>query len=441
MQAESVPSRRSRARRGPFYGWYIVLAGILISIAYSVQFNSAYGVFVHHMTAETGWSRTALAGVRTVTRIPEAIGAVIVGPLVDRYGARWIMVAGGIFMGASLALLATIQEVWQLYLYMGLLVPIGAVCMGGFVPTVAVVNWFVAKRGRAIGILSMGGSLGSVVLPLAASPAIEAWGWRGAWIALAVAVVILTIPAGILVRRRPEDLGLFPDGADGPAETGATTRGSAGTRHRREAARVDVVWTRREVMRTPVMWVMVFAWGVAGFSVTGTNLHMIPHLMDVGAPLMLAAAAVSMRSAASLVGSPLWGYVIERVPLQPVAAVGFLMQGAGITVLLLPPSPATIIAWLLLFGLGGAGSHVVSEVIWAHYYGRLSLGMVRGIAYPFQTGLAALGPLVIGLLFDLTGSYQSSFILMAAGSVIAAMLIQLARAPIPPGAHPAPREP
>jgi MFS family permease len=189
------------------------------------------------------------------------------------------------------------------------------------------------------------------------------------------------------------------------------------------------------------MWVLVFAWGVAGFSVTGTNLHMIPHLMDVGYPLVLAAAAVSMRSAASLVGSPLWGYVIERVPLQPVAAASFLMQGAGIAVLLLPPSPATTIAWLLLFGLGGAGSHVVSEVIWAHYYGRLSLGLVRGIAYPFQTVLTALGPLVIGLLFDLSGSYQSSFIMMAAGSVIAALLIQLARAPRPPAPRSAPHEP
>jgi MFS family permease len=418
-----------------------VFAGVLVSIAYSVQFNSAYGVFVHHMTADTGWSRTALAGVRTVTRLPEAVGAMIVGPLVDRYGARWIMVAGGIVMAGSLALLATIQEVWQLYLYMGLLVPIGAVCLGGFVPTVVVANWFVAQRGRAIGILSMGGSLGTVILPLAASPAIEVWGWRGAWIALAVLVLVLTIPAGVLVRRRPEDLGLYPDGAPGPTETSVAPRGTAATKQRDEAASADVVWTRREVMRTPAMWVMVFAWGVAGFSVTGTNLHMIPHLMDVGYPLILAAAAVSMRSAASLVGSPLWGYVVERVPLQPVAAIGFLMQGAGIAVLLLPPSPATIIAWLLLFGLGGAGSHVVSEVIWAHYYGRLSLGMVRGIAYPFQTVLVALGPLGIGLLYDLSGGYQSSFVLMAAGSVIAALLIQLARAPKPPTPHHGPREP
>jgi MFS family permease len=428
-----------KLRRRPFYGWYIVFASVLVSIAYSVQFNSAYGVFVHHMSADTGWSRTALAGVRTVTRIPEALGAMFVGPLVDRYGARWMMVGGGMFMAATLAMLATIEEIWQLYLYMGVLTPLGAVFLGGFVPTVAVANWFVRLRGRAMGILSMGGSLGTVLLPLLASPAIEAWGWRGAWVALAVLVLVLTLPAGVFVRRRPEDLGLHPDG-DEHAAGGAPSPGATG-RQRPTPTTPEVVWTRAQVLRTPVMWIMVFAWGVAGFSVTGTNLHMIPHLMDVGFPLVGAAAAVSARSAASLLASPVCGWIVERAPLQPIGAIGFLMQGAGIAVLLLPPSPWTIGVWIMLFGLGGAGSHVVSEVIWAHYYGRLSLGTVRGLAYPFQTALAATGPLVIGLLFDVTGGYQSSFLIMAAGSLIAALMILLARAPKPPPPRLTPREP
>src|SRR5688572_28455303 len=184
------------------------------------------------MSADTGWSRTALAGVRTVTRIPEALGAMFVGPLVDRYGARWMMVGGGIFMAATLALLATIEEIWQLYLYMGILTPLGAVCLGGFVPTVAVANWFVRMRGRAIGILSMGGSLGTVLLPLLASPAIGTWGWRGAWVALAIVVLLLTLPAGILVRRRPEDLGLHPDGAQSAADVAPPAESAAAAERR-----------------------------------------------------------------------------------------------------------------------------------------------------------------------------------------------------------------
>jgi MFS family permease len=347
------------------------------------------------------------------------------------------MVAGGIIMAASLALLATIQEIWQLYLYMGLLTPIGAVCLGGFVPTVVVANWFVAKRGRAIGIVSMGGSLGTVLLPLLASPAIEAWGWRAAWVALAVAVLVLTIPAGVFVRRRPEDLGMFPDGADQPVDANP----AMSAERRRELLAAEVVWTRRDIVRTPLMWVMVFAWGVAGFSVTGTNLHMIPHLMDIGFPLVMAAAAVSMRSAVALVGNPIWGYLIERMPMRPAASLQFVLQGAGIAMWLLPPAPPVILAGLVLFGFGGAGSAVISEVIWARYYGRLSLGTVRGVAYPLQTVLVSMGPLGIGLLYDLTGGYQSSFAVMAVGSLLAALLIQLARAPKPPPPRPVPREP
>ena len=250
---------------------------------------------------------------------------------------------------------------------------------------------------------------------------------------LGVAVLFLTLPAGIFVRRRPEDLGMYPDGADQPVD--ANTAISA--ERRRELAAADVVWTRRDIIRTPLMWVMVFAWGVAGFSVTGTNLHMIPHLMDVGFPLVAAAAVVSARSGAALIGNPVWGFLIERMPMRLAASVGFLMQGAGIALLLLPPSPLVIGGWLVLFGLGGAGSAVVSEVIWARYYGRLSLGTVRGVAYPFQTVLVSLGPLGIGLIYDLTGGYETSFVVMAAGSLLAALLIQLARAPkMPPPRRP-----
>src|SRR5437773_5449620 len=143
-------------RTGFFYGWYIVGAGFLANLAYSEQFAAAYGVFIYHLGTNMGWGRTLLAGVKTTGRLAEALAAPMIGVLVDRYGARWIMVGGGIASGFALMLAATVDEIWQLYIYIGLLAPLGGVCLGGFVTTVAVANWFVLRRGLAVAIATMG---------------------------------------------------------------------------------------------------------------------------------------------------------------------------------------------------------------------------------------------------------------------------------------------
>ena len=432
MQPDPAPLPNRSGRF--FYGWLIVAAGFAANVAYSEQFNSTYGVFISHVGAETGWGRTALAGVKTVARLPESVVAAFIGPVVDRYGARWLMVGGGVVMGVSFMLLAAIQELWQLFLILGLLLPIGAVCVGGFVTTVTISNWFVLKRGRAIGIVSMGGSLGTMVLPIVASLLIEAWSWRVAWFAMGVGVLLLLIPAALFVRRRPEDMGLQPDGLAPGAEapTAGATRGQRERRAQLLAA--DVVWRRREIIRSPVLWILAFAWGFQTFAVTGTNVHMVPFLHDMGAPLMLAAAAVSLRSAIALVAQPVWGYVVDRAPIKPVASLQFVATAAGIAMWLLPPSVPSIVLGLILFGLGGSGGAVVSEMIWAGFYGRLSLGAVRGIAYPLQNVLGAFGPLAIGLLYDVSGTYAGAFLVMTVGSLAAAGLVQFARPPRPPAA-------
>lgn len=435
MQQDPAPA----AGRPPrfFYGWLIVAAGFAANVAYSEQFNSTYGVFIAHVGAETGWGRTALAGVKTVARIPESVVAAFIGPVVDRYGARWLMVGGGLVMAVSFMLLSTIQELWQLFLILGLLLPVGAVCLGGFVTTVTISNWFVLKRGRAIGIVSMGGSLGTMVLPIIASLLIEAWNWRVAWFAMGVGVLVLLIPAAIFVRRRPEDMGLQPDGVEAPSDMPVAALSGAQRRRREQLLAADVVWRRSDIIRSPVLWVLAFAWGFQTFAITGTNVHMVPFLHDFGAPLLVAAGAVSLRSGIALVAQPVWGYVVDRVPIKPVASLQFVVTSAGIAMWLLPATVPTVVIGLVLFGLGGSGGAVVSEMIWAGFYGRLSLGAVRGIAYPLQNVLGAFGPFGIGLLYDVSGSYASSFVVMAVGSLVAAGLIQLAR---PPRA-PAQREP
>ncbi len=414
-----------------FYGWYIVAASFLANFAYTEQFSAAYGVFMTHLTAEMGWGRTALAGVKTMARLVEAVMAPLIGAQVDRYGARWFMVAGGSVMALSFFLAAQLQELWQLYLYFGFIGAVGGVSLGGFVTTVAIANWFVLRRGRAVGLAAMGISVGTMVLPLLTSGMIDSIGWRATWLAFGIGVMILTIPAGVLVRRRPEDLGLHPDGvAPGEAQQQAP---DARERRRREAIlAADIVWTRRDVLRTHVMWVLVFSWGFAQLAMASTTLHMVPFFADLGYPLIIGAAALSLRSAIAIPGNFLWGMALERMPAKVVASIGFVLTGTGLALWMLPASSATLLAGIILFGVGASGSHVASELIWADFFGRVSLGTVRGLAYPFSTFFAATGPLALGLIFDLTGSYRGGFAVMIAGCLAAAALIQLARRPRPP---------
>jgi cyanate permease len=178
------------------------------------------------------------------------------------------------------------------------------------------------------------------------------------------------------------------------------------------------------------MWILVLSWGFAQFAMAGSVLHMVPFFQDLGFPLVLAAGALSLRSSIALAGSLGWGFALERLPLKPAASCQFLLTGLGLAMWLLPPSEASLLAGIIFFGLGASGSQVVAEVIWASYYGRLSLGTARGVAYPISTMFAAVGPLAVGLLYDLSGSYQSSFSIMIAGCVASAILIQLAQRPV-----------
>lgn len=432
MRLDPVPPASSAsppAQPRFFYGWRVVASAFLANVAYAEQFNSTYGVFVYHVGEEMGWGRSALAGVKAVSRIPEAIVASFLGPFVDRYGGRWFIVGGGIAVGLCFMLASTIGEIWHLYAYMAILMPLGSVCLGGFVTTVAVSNWFVSKRGRAVAIAGMGTSFSTMVMPLAASAMIEAWGWRTTWLVIGLGVIALVVPAGLYVRRRPEDLGMRPDGLVAASDAAPARLTAAQSQRRERLLAADVVWTRREVVRSPTLWVMVLAWGIAWFSVGGTNLHMVAFFLDLHYPLTIAAAAVSLRSFVALIGQLLWGYVAERMPVKLLGSLQFGIAALGIALWLLPPTPFTLIGGLILFGLGNGGSQVVAEVIWAEFFGRISLGTVRSVSYPLMTVFSALGPIVMGIMYDTSGSYQSSFEVMVAGSLIAAGLVQLARPP------------
>ena len=427
MKGSLNPFRRFKY----FYGWNIVAVAFVSSLAHSAQISSILSVFITSMERDLGFTRTAVAGVQTMARIIESVLAPFIGPLVDRGWGKRLMVGGALVAGGGFIMLSQVHALWQLYLIKGLIVGIGLAGFGQLVVLVAVSNWFVAKRGRALGITAMGASIGSLTLIPLLTWFISASSWRWGWAFLGILIwSTVLLPAYFLMVRRPEDMGLLPDGRSPgneradvplPVEVGEQESSLRG----REEPKVseEESWTRMEVVKTRTFWLLTFTLGLSSMSQQAINLHLFPYIEDLGYAATLAALAISARSAMQLIGSPLWGFAAERWEPKYLVSAKFLGYALGIFVLMNATSASTIFAAVMIYGAASAGTNVLTSVMWANYYGRVSLGTVRGLGMPFQTGFSSIGPLVAAIIYDITNSYSIAFIAIIAGTVASAVLI------------------
>jgi cyanate permease len=246
-------------------------------------------------------------------------------------------------------------------------------------------------------------------------------------LALGVLIIVLTLPTALLVRRRPEDMGLHPDGMAPQRQEGFLD--ARARQRQRELQEADVHWSYREIVHSRVLWTLVVCAGLARFAMSVTTLHMVPFLQDLGYSLLLAAGGLTIRSAVTLIGNVSWGYALERLPLKGTAACCFLLTALGLAYWLVPPSTGTLLAGIVLFGIGGSGTRVTEEVMWPNYFGRLSLGAVRGVSYPIRGFLAGLGPITAGVVWDLSGAYSPAFAVMLVGCLLSAGLMLTVQRP------------
>lgn len=403
-----------------YYGWYIVAVAFVSSMMSMGITAYSMGVFLKPMTEELGWSRTDISLGQTLTTFVTGILGVAIGRRMDVRGGRALMVGGAIIGGFGFIALGRVHELWQYYLVRAGLVAVGSIGMGNLVVNVALSNWFVRQRGRAIAIGVMGTSVAALLLPTVANRMIDAWGWRTAWAAIGVAVWLTVIPAALVaMRRRPEDFGLRPDG-DGAPLAGAPVPARVAS---------DVRWTRQAAARTWTLWMLVAAFGLASTGMGALLLHLIPYLTDEGFTRAQAAGAFAMIGVSGLLSKPLWGIALDRFPIRRCAAAEFGLMALGITLILASHTLAPLYGAIFTFGIGIGGVVTVQEVVWADFFGRLSLGTVRSLAQPFTIVSSAGGPVFAGFAYDHFGSYTTAFHLFIATYVVAAVLILLTPAP------------
>ena len=429
MEEEQLPISnvaQPGAKRRYFYGWNIVGAAFLAHISYAEQTSSLLGLYFNPLNREFGWSRTAISGVQTIARLVEGAMSPVIGPIIDRHGSRVPMVIGGIMVTLVFLALTQVNNLWQFYLFRGALLAIGFTAMGYLVTNTAVSNWFIRRRGRAIAIATMGTHLGNIVMAPLIVWIIIAHGWRSSWLAFALLTfVAVVIPAGLIMRRRPEDMGLRPDGDDPQAahglEEASMDAGSVGTIA--STAEPEPVWTRREVMKTTTFWILVASLSFGNLAFQGINIIIAPYVEDLGFGSGTVAAILIVRSAAMFVSSPAWGMFTERVDLPIIRSVPFFIQGVSCIFFLLASQASFLWLAVIVYSVGFAGTALVQEVVWAHYFGRLTLGTVRSTAYPIFIAFSAGGPIFINAIFDITGTYNLAFIIFIGLFAISSLLM------------------
>ena len=404
--------------RHSYYGWAIVAASFLASVGEVPVFAPVLGVFITPIEEELGWSRTTIAWAFTIGSATGSLSAVVVGRLVDRYGARMIVVVGGMIVVVTLTGLSRVSEPWEFWALFGVgrAAAIGGIEIG---TSVAVANWFVRKRGRALAIKGMGQRTGQALLPLIILAVMAVTSWRAAFVVLAgLTAVFVVLPSMLLLRRRPEDLGLLPDGAEAPRTTAL-----APDRQVPEEA-----WTLAEARRTRSFWMIVgFSMGTP-FIMGSVNLHLVANFQDKGLPDGLAVSVVSIFAATSALSILPWGLLLERIPVHygAVLMAGLLVLAIGI--IGVADTYPLAVAFGVVFGLAAGVRTIIETMMLASYFGRASLGTIRGFAAPFRL-LAPMGPVVAGLIHDSTGTYGPAFALFGAIAVLMVVVGGLATPP------------
>ena len=414
-----------------FYGWYIVGVGFLANVASAFSLASTMSVFLKPLTADLGVSRGVFSLLRSGEGLIAAFLAPVIGTLMDRYGGRWLMVFGAIIAGLGYIVLSQVDNFWQFSAVRLSLITVGDSFMGYIVINLAIAHWFSRKRGRALALTSMGIGFAKVGMPVLAASLIVWLGWRQTWLVFGVITFVLVVgPALLIVRRSPEDMGLKPDGALSAGLTDDSSRSTKNSSMARPPSQDDVEWTRNEALRTQAFWLLVITFGISSIGVTGLNLHVFPYVNDLGHPPVVAATVMSVIASMQLASPIAWGVLAERIDARFAATLRFVVQGIGLALAIMTDNLFCLYAGFLLYGIGLGGNMVLPDILWANYFGRRSLGKVRGLGLLISQAVAAMGPPFFGFLFDLTGDYDLSFVLFGVALMTSAFLSLMLRPPL-----------
>ncbi len=410
--------------RLPFYYGWVIVAVVFVSMAIGVNARTAFSLLFPPILEEFRWDRGLTAGAFSFGFLLSAIMSPLLGRLMDRAGPRLVMELGVLLLAAGLLLAPLTTEVWHLYATLGVLLGGGSVCLGYSGQSLFLPNWFVRKRGLATGIAFAGVGVGSIILFPAMQLAIEAYGWRTACWTLGLLALVLLAPINLLLRKRPEDIGLLPDGDAAPDASAAPKPSNVV-----DPAWASIDWTLGRAMRTARFWWIAIGYFLGLYAWYAVQVHQTKYLIEIGFSPTLAAWALGFVSLVGIPGQIALGHISDRIGREWVWTAGMLGFAACYLLLLalqVIPSPVLLYLMVLAQGVLGYGVTSVFAAIVAEIFQGRHYGTIFGTLMLVAISGGAMGPWLTGALFDAHGNYTLAFWIGVAASLASALTIWLA---------------
>jgi MFS family permease len=395
-----------------FYGYKIVGASFAVQ-AVCIGAMFTYGVFFKEFEAEFGWSRAMVSGASSLAFLIMGTFGVLMGRLNDRIGPKRLIVVTAISFGIGYLLMSFMHAPWHLYLLYGLFVGVG-LSTHDVVTLSTVARWFIKRRGLMTGIVKVGTGSGQLLLPLAATALIAAYGWRTSYLILGVTVMLLLILVAPFLRLDPREMGLLPDGESLlPGLEAKDTREDGGT--------------LKAAMRTRQFWILCGVELVVLGCLLTIIVQIVPHALDLGLPPVTAAGVLSTIGGASIVGRLTMGAANDRIGGKRSLIICFSILMCGFFCLLTARGTWMLFVFAIVYGFAHGGFFTVMSPTVAELFGTVSHGALFGIVLFCGTIGAAAGPILAGYTFDLTGSYQPIFMAMTGLLAVGFLLVFLLR--------------
>ena len=418
-----------------YYGWLVLgLSGAGAFVATAIA-GVVLGGVQTYILEDTNWSRTSIGLAAGCGVWMSGLLAPFAGRLADRYGPRWLMPLGVIVLGLSMLAIGGVTAAWQFFLAAVIGRAISQPFLIGVVPRTMAVNFFNRRRNIALALTGIYRPLSGALIIQAFSLIAVFADWRAAFRYLGFFSLALAVPMVIIMRRRPEDIGLLPDGASPdqsgsrPAEAGAGTGQGTGTPSR---VSTEISSTAREALRTQAFWVLAIVTFLEVGATSGLGFSLVPHLKEFAGLTTPQAAGVLSISTFLALSSLVWGQLAGRLTARWCMVGALALSAVAALSLLRVDTLLAAYIFGVLWGLFHSGLEVLRYIIMADYFGRESYGAIAGSMRPFEAGGLGVGQIVGPLIYDFTGSYTLLILTSSSILFVSAALMLLTRRPVRP---------
>ena len=404
-----------------FYGWHIAAAGAGTNAVILGITTFGFGVFLEEFRLTYGWSMTALALGLSIRSLELGLLAPAAGFILDRFGARRMAVAGVIIIAASLLLFWQARSL-PMYYAASIVMALGQSFAGSSSFTLALMHWFVRKRGQAMSIVTTGNGFGYFATAIFALM-IASLGFHETFAVLAVVVLVTGVPLALVIRNRPEDLGMLPDGA--APQTGGQDGGA-------QAARAAGGLQTKEALRTPAFYLLVAALAAGAGAQLVWIVFQVPHFVAAGFSLEFVGIQAAVYGMAAIPLRWLVGWLGDRYGSKKVYLIALLLEAVGLCffAFITPERWWLLIPFYLTFGIGHSGWLVLFQTLPADFFGTRNFATIRGLTNVLQIPVSILIPLLMGFVFDTRGNYELAYLAVACFVASGALCLALVRRPM-----------